>query len=79
MTQVQAEMERFRKDASYYEERREELLKKYPDRWVAIYNEQVVGTAKDLNRLITQLQKKEIPQGRAFVEFVTEKEDLLIL
>ena len=79
MTQVQAEMERFRKDASYYEEHREELLKEYPDRWVAIYNEQFVGTAKDLNRLITQLQKKGIPQGRAFVEYVTEKEDLLIL
>ena len=67
------------KDTSYYEEHREELLKKYSDKWVAIYEEHVVGTAKDLSQLITRLQKEEIPKGRAFVEYLTEKEDLLIL
>ena len=79
MNQVQAELQRFKKDTAYYEEHREELLKKYPDRWVAIYDEQLVGAAKVLNRLIAQLQKKGVPRGRAFVEYVTEKEDLLIL
>ena len=79
MTQLQLELERFKKDTTFYEAHYEELLQKYPDRWVAIYNEQVVGNAKDLNRLIAQLHKKRIPQGRAFVEYVTDKEDLLIL
>ncbi len=79
MNQVQAELQRFKKDTAYYEAHHEELLKKYPEQWVAIFDEQVVGTAKTLNRLIARLQKKGVPRGRAFVEYVTGKEDLLIL
>lgn len=79
MNRVQEELKRFKRDTSYYEAHHKELLEKYPEQWVAIYNQQVVGAAKDLKRLVAQLQREGIPQGRAFVEFVTAKEDLLIL
>ncbi len=63
----------------YFDEHRHELVQRYPDRWVAIYDKQVVGAAKALPRLISQLERKGIPRGRAFVDFTTEREELLIL
>jgi hypothetical protein len=79
MTEIQADMGRFKRDVAYYEAKREELLQQYPEQWVAIYNQEVVGAARDLRRLLTQIVKKGVPRGRAFVEYVTDKEELLIL
>lgn len=76
---VQQELEQFRSDAQYFEEHRQELLEQYPERWVAIYNQQVVGAAKDAKRLKTQLDRKGINAGRVFREYLTKKEELLIL
>jgi hypothetical protein len=77
--QVQQELERFTSDAQYFDQHRRELLQAYPERWIAIYNHQVVGAAKHLKRLVAQLERKGIPRGRAFVDYATEREDLLIL
>jgi len=77
--QVQQELERFRADVAYFDEHRRELSEQHPQRWVAIYNQKVVGAAKDLERLIKQLERKGIPRGRAFVDYASEREDLLIL
>jgi len=77
--QVQQELRRFTSDAEYFESHREQLRKQYPDQWVAVYDHQVVGASKDIKRLVRQLERKGIPRGRAFVEYTTEREDLLIL
>jgi len=77
--QVQQELERFTEDMLYFDQHRQELLRQYPEQWVAIYHQQVVGTDKSLKRLVRQLERKGIPTGRAFVEYNTEQEDLLIL
>jgi len=76
---VQKELERFRLDADYFDQHRQELLQQHPDRWVAIYNQQLVGAAKDIKRLIRQLERKGIPPAQVYREYLTEKEDLLIL
>lgn len=77
--QVQQELERHRRDAEYFQQHRAELLARYPERWVAIYDQQVVGAAKDHRRLVRQLERKSIPPGRVFRHYVTDKEELLIL
>ena len=77
--QVQQELDRYRADALYLEEHREELLEQYPERWVAIYNLQVVGAARDPRRLVKQLDRKGIPSGRVYREYLTNKDELLIL
>lgn len=76
---VQQELEQYRSDAQYLEEHRAELLEQYPERWVAIYNQQVVGAAKDAKRLKRQLERKGIKPSRVFREYLTKKEELLIL
>jgi hypothetical protein len=54
-------------------------VKQYPDRWVAIYNQQVVGAAKDPKRLIRLLERKGIRPGQVFREYLLEEEVLLIV
>ena len=76
--QVEQELDRFQDDMAYFDRHRQEILKHYPEKWVAIYNHEVVGAAKALPRLIAQLERKGV-RGKAFVDYVTEHEDLLIL
>lgn len=76
---VQQELKRYHDDALYFEERRQELTKQYPDQWIAVYNKQVVGTSKDPKRLLAQLKRKGIPPNQVFLEHLSTKEDILIL
>ena len=76
---VEAELARFQADALYLDQHRQELLAQYPDQWVAIYHQQVVGAAKDPKRLLNQLKRKGIPPGEVHRERLSTKEDLLIL
>jgi hypothetical protein len=77
--QIQEDLERFTQDMLYFDQHRDELLRQYPDRWVAVYHQQVIGAAKDLKRLVRQLERKGIPAGRAFCEYLTDEETLLIV
>lgn len=73
------ELERFKKDMDYYETHREELLSKYPEQWVAIFNEDVVDAAPDAEQLLDELRKKGVPTEHVFVQHLTRKDELLIL
>lgn len=79
MKAQQRELERFRRDTAYYERHREELLEQYPEQWVAIFKEQVVGAAPEFDQLLDRLQGRGIPVGQALVEHLTRKDELLIL
>jgi hypothetical protein len=75
---VEAELDRFQDDMAYFDGHRDELVRQHPEKWVAIYQGQLVGAAKALPSLIAQLERKGL-RGRAFVDFVSERQDLLIL
>jgi hypothetical protein len=77
--QAQQELDRFRQDMLFLDGHRDELLRRYPERWVAVYNGEVVGAAKDPKRLIRQLERKGIPPGEVYREYLTDREELLIL
>ncbi|MPZ13002.1 MAG: hypothetical protein GEU73_01015 [Chloroflexi bacterium] len=77
--EIQQDLERFRRDTEYFDRHRQEFLQQYPEQWVAVYHQQVVGAARDPKRLVKQLERKGIPPGLVFHEYVTDQEDLLIL
>ena len=79
MNEVQAEMERFKRDTQYCEGHYEELLEQYPEQWVAIYDEQVVGAGPDARQLLVELKQRGIPIGQTFFEYMTNKEEIWIL
>jgi hypothetical protein len=77
--EIEEDLERFNADMLYFDRHRQELLEKYPEHWVAIYKQQVAGASKDQKRLIRQLDRKGIPPARAFVDYLTDRDELLIL
>jgi hypothetical protein len=79
MQEHQAELQRFKRDIDYYEAHREELLKRYPEQWVAIFNEQVAASDADFDHLLSTLDQQGVPSERALIEHVTEEDELLIL
>ena len=79
MKQSQRELQRFQRDVDYFQAHQEELLSKYPDQWVAIYNQQVVGAAQDPEQLLDQLEEQGIPIEHALFEHLSTKEELWIL
>lgn len=81
MTQERPEesIARFQQDVDYYESCYEELLLQYPEQWVAILNQTVVGSDTDLDRLLSRLNSEGIPIEKALIEHVTAEEEVLIL
>src|SRR5436305_10892371 len=70
--QVDRELRAFRKDAQLLSAKREQLLKTYPEQWVAVYEGKVAAAAPTLPRLVDQMKELQIPRGRAAVRFMTK-------
>ncbi len=79
MQDKQAERHLFQKDVGYYESNREALLEQYPEKWVAIYNQKVVGAETDVPQLLADLKQRGVPTERILVRHVTRKDEMLIL
>lgn len=79
MRDEQAERHLSQKDVGYYEGNREKLLEEYPEKWVAIYNQKVVGAAPDVQQLLTDLKEGGIPTERLLVRHITREDEMLIL
>ena len=69
----------FKRDIDYYEEHREELLRQYPDDWIAILNQKVVRVGSDLDALLDGLRRQGVPPQHALIKRMTREEDILIL
>ena len=79
MNEIQAELERFHRDVLYFEAHQEQLLAQYPEQWVAIFDEHVVGADPDVDRLLAAVRERGIPTESALIERVSAKDDVLIL
>ena len=81
MTQERPEesLARFQRDIDYYESHCEELLQQYPEKWIAIYKQCVVGGDDDLDRLLQRLKQEGIPIEKALIEQVTAEEEILLI
>jgi hypothetical protein len=77
--EIQQSLERFRADAMWLSQHREELLKKYPERWIAVYKKDVVATAKSPKQLFRKVEQKGIRPGKVVHDYLTEEEfDLIV-
>lgn len=53
-------------------------MKKYPDEWVAIFDQQVASGSPDFEKLLDDLQAKGYSVGQV-LEHLTTHDELLIL
>lgn len=79
MNEHQTILENFQRDIEYAEAHREELLEQYPEQWVAILDQQVVGAKPDVYQLVDELKEWGIPTERVVLRHLTRQEELLIL
>lgn len=70
---------RFQRDIDFYESHYEELLQQFPEQWIAIYKQRVVGNDTDLDQLLQRLRQEGIPIEKALIEHVTAQEEVFIL
>ena len=66
-------------NTEYYETHYQDLLDQYPEQWVAIYNQEVVGTSSDARELLMRLKQEGVPLNKALVKHLTREEEVFIL
>ena len=79
MIDIKKELQKFTKDGQFLDVHYEELLEEYPEQWVAVFDEKVVGAGPDFDRLLDDLQARGLPLGRIVIEKVTAEEEVWIL
>ena len=68
---IKAELKRFGEDHKYFSERYRELLERYPEHWIAVYNKEVVGADTDFRRLGEDLMARGYPLEKLAVNKAT--------
>jgi len=76
---VMEDFARHKRDVDFFQYHYQELLEKYPDKWVAVYNAEVVGTNKDFIALLDCLKEKKIPTNETIIYFMDTRPKPLIL
>lgn len=66
------------RDVKYHNENYQELLAQYPEQWIGILGQQVVGIAASEGELIAQLKAKGFAWDLVFRRHMTESKEILI-
>ena len=76
---VELRLRRFEEDVRYLHSLRQELLRKYLDRWVAVYQKSVVAHGKTVPELRKRLGLKGVPQNEAVIDFIASERKAMLL
>ena len=60
----------FRESCLFYNAHYQELLQRYPDEWIAIYDGEVRGQATDLQQLLAQIDALGIARSATLFEIL---------
>ena len=66
-----ARLERYHKDVVWFGAHRDELREKYPDQWVGVYCEQVIGASSDLGKLLRETCANGYFPGEIAYDFIS--------
>jgi len=71
----------FRGNTKYFDKNYQTLREKYPDEFVAVYDQKVVGHGRNFSQLVESLNKENIDTGEVFIgrTYFKEKSPTLIL
>lgn len=77
--EAKAQLLSLQKDTRYFEAHQEELLRRYPEQWVAILDQKVLGAGPDFEQLLENLKQSGVPLEQVLFKRLTEKEELWVL
>ena len=72
-------LDQFTADALFVDSHRQDLLRRYPDQWIAVHQGEVVATAGEIEDLLGQVERAGLPAGHVYREFQSSDDELLIL
>ncbi len=68
------ELEQFKRDIGYFDRNYQEMKASFPDQWVAILNERLIGHDAEYERLIKTLKDEGYDIGKPHIAFLPTKE-----
>ena len=71
--------ERGMRDVEYFQRRERELIEQYPESWIAILDQEVVGVAPTFEELLAGLRARGMPTERVLIQDFTTSDDILLL
>ncbi len=69
----------FRRDINCLAKQREELTRKYPNKWIAFYDGGVVFTADTLNNLLHTVDREKLSRDKVITQFLGTKKITMVL
>ncbi len=72
--EVAKKLERFKQNALFFEEHREQLKATLSDQYVAVYGQAVIGASTNLKELLPRLREQGISPAEAFISFLPAKD-----
>jgi hypothetical protein len=64
------DMDLFKKSCDFFDAHYFELLARYPDQYIGIFDGEVRAHATDINRLLAQLDALGVPRETTYIEFL---------
>ncbi len=77
--QIDADLQKFRQDTQLLSESKANLLKRYPKRWVAIFDGKVQADAATESLVLEAITKLQIPRDRVVIRFIDKDVRRMIL
>ena len=77
--EVDREIQSFRRAALRLSSKHPNLVDKYPNEWVAVYQGRVRARGRSLNSLLIQLEKKGLPREHVLIRHLTKQRRAMIL
>lgn len=65
--------QQYSKSLTYLDEYTPELLKKYNNQWIAVFNSTIVGHAPTYGELASNLEQRELPIEEIVIKFLTTR------
>ena len=76
---IHEELNAFSEQVEHLDSNRKHLLKEFPNKWVAMFESEIIPVSDTLEEVLGEIDKKGIPRSDAVVEFLNTDPQALIL
>jgi hypothetical protein len=77
--EIACDLRAFSRTARILSSNEQQLLKKYPKQWIALYRGKVRASAKSLDAVLSKLKEQRVPANQAIVWYMDTSGRKLIL
>jgi hypothetical protein len=72
-------LDQFTADALFVDTHRQDLVRRYPDQWIAVHQGEIVVAAGEIEELPGQIERAGLPAGHVYREFLSSEDEVPIL